>query len=134
MPSPRAVLADIAEFKLDPKVAHVVTHSSGRLGKPATKTVVAAKEPPAPKPAPSPAPPPPPVKKVEVVAAPPVKEVPPVLSPITPPTVVTKVKEAVVEVKVKSEPTLEVVEAEEKTEEAAKKKAAGNKKVTADKA
>lgn len=38
MPSPRAVLADIIDFKLNPKVAHTVTHGSGRLSKVVTQS------------------------------------------------------------------------------------------------
>lgn len=39
MPSSRAVLADILEYKLDPTVAHSKIYAHGRLAKPTTEPV-----------------------------------------------------------------------------------------------
>lgn len=44
MPSPKAVLRDVADLGLDPKARHVTTMKNGRLSRAATDEVLSVKE------------------------------------------------------------------------------------------
>jgi len=83
MPSNRAILADLAKYNLDPKVAHTTIHAHGRLG----KNVAPPSQPP--------------VQPVKVVTKPPTL---PKIQDLEPVVVEVKVEEKVIEVKVDEKP------------------------------
>jgi outer membrane biosynthesis protein TonB len=116
MPSPRAVLADITDFKLDPTVAHTTIHGTGRLAKPAGhQPVVKVEEHKKPEPKPEP-------KKVEAATPSP----PPLPAPEPPKAVEVKAPVEETKAAVVEEKTVEKVAEHAETEETAKKR--GGKK------